>query len=343
MHIIAAEFTMCRRPSLMALAVALILSGFLFACDRMDRKPDDPPQKITIALTTPQDAALAQVAQTLDYYRAEGLEATARLHPIGKLALEDLLAGKADFATVAETPVMFAIMRGEKIAVVATIHTSDSLNAIVARKDKEVLTFGDLKGKKVAVTLGTTQDFFLDSILAVNGISREDVEVVNLKAEEMADALAHGDVDAISTFSVHTIIAQRKLGDRAITFKNKDIYRQSLNVVARPEFIHDNPDTVARMLRALVKAEKFIQEHPAEAQKIASDFCCSEISIINEIWADSNFAVRLDQTLLLSLEDESRWAIDDGLTEARKIPNYLDYIYLDGLKSVKPHAVSILK
>ncbi|EKD36413.1 MAG: hypothetical protein ACD_75C01522G0003 [uncultured bacterium] len=326
-----------------ALAVALIISGFLFACDRTEQKPAVPPKKITIALTTPYEGALAQVAQSLGYFRAEELEVTARLHPYGKLALEDMLAGKADFSTVAETPIMFAIMRGEKIAVIATIQTSDTENAIVARKDKGILALGDLKGKKIAVTRGTTLDFFLDTILAVNGISREDVEVVNLKAEEMADALAQGDIDAISTFSVYTIMTQRKLGDLAITFKDKDIYRESFNVVAMQGFIRNNPETVKKMLRALVKAEQFIQENPAEAQKIASDFSGTEISIIHEVWADSSFAARLDQALLLSLEDESQWAINNGLTEAREIPNYLDYIYLDGLKSVKPDAVSILK
>ena len=329
--------------NIIAGAVLLAISAVLFACDRTEQKPAVPPKKITIALTTPQNAALAQVAQTRDYYREEGLEATVRLHPHGKPALEDLLTGKADFATCGETPVMFAIMRGEKIAVIATIDTSDTVNAIVARKDKGILTLGDLKGKKIAVTSSTIVEFFLDTILAVNGISRKDVEVVNLRLEEMADALAHGDVDAISSFSAHIVMAQRKLGDRAITFKDKDIYRQSLNVIATQEFIRNNPETVKKMLRALVKAEKFIQENPAEAQKIAADFSGTEISIIHELWADSSFAARLDQALLLSLEDESQWAINNGLTEARKIPNYLDYIYLDGLKSVKPDAVSILK
>ena len=73
---------------------------------------------------------------------------------------------------------MFAIMKGEKISIIATIQTSDIGNAILARKDKGILTLGDLKGKKIAATLGTTSDFFLDAILAVNGISRKDVEIV---------------------------------------------------------------------------------------------------------------------------------------------------------------------
>ena len=108
-----------------AIAVAaLAICACFFACSRTDQKPAGPPEKVTIAYATLPETALAQVAQSRGYYREEGLEVTARLHPYGKPALEDLLTGKADFATVAETPVMFAIMKGEKISVIATIQTS---------------------------------------------------------------------------------------------------------------------------------------------------------------------------------------------------------------------------
>ena len=343
MNIIAGALTMRRSPSRMPLAVALILSVLLFACDRTDHEPAGPPEKVTIAYSATSDAVLAEVAQVKGYFLQEGLDVTALLHPYGKPALEDVVAGKADFATVAETPVIFAIMGGKKIAFIATIQTSNTSSAVLARRDKGILTLGDLKGRKIAATLGTTSDFFLDAILAVNRISRQDVEVVDLQAQEMADALMHGDIDAVSTFSTYTAMTREKLGDSAIIFQDKDIYRWTFNVVGRQEFIDKNPDTVKKILRALVKAEEFVRENPVEAQQIVADFCEIEIGVVRDLWDDYSFAATLDQALLLSLEDESRWAINSGLTEARKIPNYLGYIYLDGLKSVKPQAVSILK
>jgi ABC-type nitrate/sulfonate/bicarbonate transport system substrate-binding protein len=327
-----------------ALAVLALATGVCFsACTRTDNKPAGPSEKITIAYSATTDAVLAEVAQSRGYYREEGLEATARLHPYGKPALEDLLAGNADFATVAETPVMFAIMNGEKISVIATIQTSEIMNAVLARRDTGIVTPGDLKGKKIAATLGTTSDFFLDAILGVNGISRKDVKIVDLKAETMPDALARGEVDAVSTFVPYVALTQKKLGDSVITFHDKDIYRWTFNVVATQEFIRKNPGKVQKMLRALIKAESFVRNNPAEAQKAVADFSGMELSMVRDIWADTSFAVTLDQPLLIAMEDESRWAINNGLTKARKVPNYLGFIYLDGLKSVKPEAVGILK
>ena len=325
-----------------AVAALAICAGF-FACSRTDQKPVGPPEKVTIAYATLPETALAQVAQSRGYYREEGLEVTARLHPYGKPALEDLFTGKADFATVAETPVMFAIMKGEKISVIATIQTSSLSHAILAGRERGILALGDLKGKRIAATLGTTSDFFLDAILSVNGISRKDIEVVDLKAQEIPDALARGDIEAASTFTPYVAFTQKKLGDRVITFRDKDIYRYHFNVVSTQEFIRKNPDKVRKMLRALVKAEEFVRENPAEAQKIVADFSGIETGIVRDIWADARFNVTLDQSLILALEDESRWAIDRGLTGARTVPNYLDDIYFDGLKAVKPEAVRILK
>jgi len=332
------------RPKWLTIAViTLAMAGSLMACTPTDQKPASPPEKVTIAFSATTDAVLAEVAQVKGYFKQEGLDVTPRLHPYGKPALEDLLAGKADFATVAETPVMFAIMNGEKIAVITTIQNSKTGNAVVARRDRGILTFGDLKGKKIAATLGTTSDFFLDAILSTNGISRKDVKVVDLKAGAMADALARGEIDAVSTFTPYVAITQKKLGNRVITFQDKDIYRWTFNIVATQEFIGKNPAKVRKLLRALVRAEEFVTGNPGEAQKIVADFSGIELEIVRSIWSDTSFTPTLDQALILALEDESAWAMKNGLVKATKIPNYLDYIYSDGLKSVKPSAVRILK
>jgi ABC-type nitrate/sulfonate/bicarbonate transport system substrate-binding protein len=239
--------------------------------------------------------------------------------------------------------VILAIMKGEKISIIATIQTSSKNNAIIARRDKGILTLSGLKRRKIAATLGTTSDFFLDGILTAQGISGKDVQVIDMKAEELADALARGDIDAISAFNPYIIYAQKKLGGRGITFYDEEIYKWTFNVVAAQEFIRKNPEKVKKMLAALVKAEEFARHQTPQAQKIVADIGGTDIAVVRDIWADYSFNVSLDQSLILALEDESRWAMRSGLTERRKVPNYLEFIYLDGLLSIKPEAVRILR
>jgi sulfonate transport system substrate-binding protein len=326
-----------------AALAALAIGGYFVMRDQAAHTPADPLEKITIAYSSTPDSTLAQIAQTKGYYLQEGLDVTPQKYPYGKVALDAVLEGKADFATVAEMPVMFAIMNGGKVTVIATIQTSFLNYAIFARKDRGILTPRDLKRQKIAVTSGTSLDFFMDAFLAAQGIFRKDVTVVHMMPEKMAEAVERGNVDAIVAWSYIVIQVQKKLGDKGITFYDDDLYTQTFNVVTTQDYVRTRPENVKKMLRALVKAETFVAQNPAEAQVIVADFSNMDKTIIREIWAIENFSVTLDQSLLLAMEDESQWAINSRLTDKRQIPNYLNFIYCDGLESVKPDAVRILR
>ena len=327
-----------------AVILSVLAAGSYFLIrNGANDKPVTPTEKVTIAYAAIPHSALAAVAQKQGYYRQEGLEAIAHLHPYGKPALREVLKGKADFATVAETPFILEVMKGEKVSIIATIYTARGDHAIIARKDLGILLPSDLKGRKIGATLGTTSDFFLDAFLAVNGISTRDVTVTDVKQEELPDAIATGAVEAVSVFYPYLGIAKKRLGARGIAFYDTAIYFQTFNIAAKQEFVQRHPKTVKKMLRALVKAEEFLKGNPAEAQRIVSDFYGIDIETLRDPWSAADFAVTLDQSLVLSMEDESRWAIKKKLTGEKKIPNYLHYIYFEGLESVKPEAIRILR
>ncbi len=328
---------------LMCLALILTVCFTLPACDRTGQQYAVPPEKTTVALAATPGSALAQIALARGFFHEKGLDVAVHWHQYGKLALGEVLEGKADFATVAETPVMFSILNKEKISVIATIQTTRTDNVIIARRDKGISDFGDLRGKRIGATRGTTSDFFLYSFLVTRGISEKNVEVIDLKADDMPGALARGDMDAISTFSPFSAQTLRMLGKKAVVFRDPDIYRSSFLIVAKQELIRKNPEKVRKVLSALLKAEDFVRNNPAEAQKTAADFAKLPMDQVREVWAGSNFSVTLDQTLILALEDEADWAMKNGLTSAKIIPNYLNHIYIDGLKSLRPGSVKILR
>jgi NitT/TauT family transport system substrate-binding protein len=65
--------------------------------------------------------------------------------------------------------------------------------------------------------------------------------------------------------------------------------------------------------------------------------------VLDETWGIFNFQVTLDQALLVNLEEQSRWIIKNRLAMSQDMPNYLDFIYCDGLGAVKPAAVRIIR
>lgn len=328
--------------------LAILFIAALTGCQKSPsesagQKPAGPAQKITVAYTYQPQSTLVHVAVAKGYFAEEGLAVQPLMHTYGKAALQSVLENKADFATVAETPVMFTVLKGEKIFVIANIEASTMNNAIVARKDAGISAPADLKGKRVAFTPGTTSDFFLDSLLTANGLTRKDIRPVPLKPEEFLDAIMAKKIDAASTWNYPLTQIKRQLGADGTIIYDREIYTETFNIAARQDFVHKNPETVKRFLRALIKAEDFVAKNPDAAQSIMSAATNIDVGLIREVWDAFNYHVVLDQTLLITLEDEARWAMRNKLTDRTDMPDYLGFIHMDSLREVKPEAIKMTR
>ena len=327
-------------------SLAILFIAALAGCQKTPATGDEqqgaaPAQKITVAYTYQPQSTLVHVAVAKGYFAEEGLDVQPLMHTYGKVALQSVLDDKADFATVAETPVMFAVLKDEKIFVIANIEASTMNNAIVARKDAGISTPADLKGKRVAFTPGTTSDFFLDSLLTANGLMRKDIQPVALKPEEFQDAIMAKKIDAASTWNYPLTQIKRQLGADGTIIYDREIYTETFNIAARQDFVRKNPETVKRFLRALIKAEDFVAKNPDAAQSIMSAATDIDVGLIREVWNAFNYHVVLDQTLLITLEDEARWAMRNKLTDRTDMPDYLSFIHFDSLGEVKPEAIKM--
>jgi NitT/TauT family transport system substrate-binding protein len=337
----------CWREKLMGKALPLfaIILATLAGCEKSPpqnagQHSAEPHQTITFAYTYQPQNVLAHVAAAKGYFKGEGLDVQPLMRAFGKEALQAVLENKADFATVAETPVMFSGLKGDKIVVIANIEASGKNNAVVARKSAGINVPGDLKGKRVGFTPGTTSDFFLDAFLTANGLTRQDIRPVALKPDEMQDAMTAKHVDVVCTWNYPLTIIAQKLGGDGIVFYDQQIYTEVFNIATQQDFVKAKPEAVKSFLRALLKAEAFVAKNPDEAQTIMAAASKVDKSLIRDVWNDFNYRVVLDQKLLLTLEDEARWAIKYKLTDKTTVPDYSSYIHSDSLRAVKPEAVS---
>jgi NitT/TauT family transport system substrate-binding protein len=321
----------------------LFLPLILFtSCDKQP-KTSGPPEKITIAYSTAVNAILVYIAFAKGYFAEEGLDATPQPHPFGKPALNAVVEGKADLATVADTPIVLAVMNGKLITTLAVIQTSNRDEAIVARLDLGITKPADLKGKKIGVTLGTTSDFFADVFLLAYGIEKEKDKIIDMKPDEMPAALGAGRVDAVSTFNPTLNKLKKAMGSKGIVFFGESIYTENICVVAMQDYVKKHPETIKKVLRALIRAETFVHQNPAEARRLAAGFIKLDKALMDELWPIFTTRVALGQALLVDLEEQTRWVLKKGSTIRRDMPNYLDFIYIDGLLAVKPEAVRILR
>jgi NitT/TauT family transport system substrate-binding protein len=320
--------------------ICLGLIFFLSNCQRPTIPPKDL-KKITVAFTSQPQSTLVHVAMAKGYFVEEGVQLVPDMQTFGKAALKSVLEHKADLATVAETPIMFAILKGEKIFVIANIESSNSNNGIVARLDTGIKTAADLKEKKVGFTPGTTSDFFLDSFLTAHGMNRKDINAVELKPDEMELAISSKKVDALSTWNYPLTQTLKKLGASGTIFYDREIYTETFNIAGLEEFIKKNPEMVKSFLRALIKAENYVAKNPEEAQGIMSSATKIDKGLIKEVWSAFNYHVVLGQELVLTLEDETRWAIKNKLTDKQVMPDYMKYISVENLQEINPQVVKL--
>jgi ABC-type nitrate/sulfonate/bicarbonate transport system substrate-binding protein len=326
--------------------VAFVIALAVILCSGTGCRPwkqNGTKETIIIAHTTSANGILTDIAFVNGYYAEQGLDVKPQPHAFGKLALQSVLEGKADLATVADTPIMFAAMENKKVAILAVIQTSNKSEAIVALRGRGIEKPSDFKGKTIGIATGTASHFFAEAFLMVHDIDRRQVKMIDLKPDEMAPALRAGKVDAVSAWNPVVIALQKEFGDKARTFYGETFYTSNFCMVGGHDFVTEHPETIKKVLRALVKAEVFVKQHPEESRRIVAEFIKTDKVLIDEIWDLYTFNMNLDQGLLTNLEDQTRWAMKRQLTKCKDMPNYLDFIYTDGLQAVKPGAVRIIR
>lgn len=327
-------------PWHMVFPFALLLCLIGSTCQQ---KVMPPVEKVTIAIATLPHAALLYVAHAKNYFAEEGLEVTFRKFPYGKPALDSMISGESDFASSADTPVMFAAMKGEEILVVAQTMSSVKDVAIVARRKSGIGLPADLKGKKIGFPAGTSAEYFLDGFLTVHVIPEGSAKTVPMNPDDMDDALKTGRVDAVAIWNPNLANFSKRYDKEVELFFDETIYVETFLVTGKKAYVSAHPETVKKLLRALLKAENFTRKNQEESIDIVVEGIKADKVALKDYWQAYQFVVNLDQSLLLNLESQGRWAIRNRLSDRKEIPNFFDLIYLDALMAVKPDAVTVIR
>ncbi len=299
-------------------------------------------ERITVAISPWPGSSPIYIARDKGFFGGEGLAVTLQPVVSGHLALDAVLSGKADVGTASDTPIARAVVDGRPLAVLATISEIERGILIIARKDKGISVPGDLRGKRIGCAVGSSAEFFLHVFLTTSLINPRDVRVVDLPPDKGVAALLSGELDAVTTWAPHTILLREKLGDGAVIFHDPSIYTQTWNIAVKQESVKSHPEHMKKFLRALAGADEFIARRPAEARAICSKNIGTEGPLFEKEWQDYHFALKLEQSLILNLEDQARWMIKREAGQSRRPPNFLEFIHTDALKAVRAEAVTIV-
>ena len=321
--------------------VCLLALGFLLGCNQT-REAGELTEALTLAAYAGDTTSLIWIAEDQGFFADNGLDVEIEAYEAGKLAADALLAGEADIATAAEFVFVSQSFDHDDLRVFGAIATAQ-VNEVVARVDRGIRHPSDLRGKRIGVTRKSAGEFFLGRFLLFNGLFFEDVEVVDLSPSAIVQAMSNGEIDACLTWDPNVYEIKNRLGENSISWPGQSDQDLYFVLIGRLDWVRSNPETVERFVRAIVQAEEYLEENAAEVQQAIQERFEYESAYVQYIWPRQSFEVTLPQALIIAMEDEARWRIENDLTDKPTVPNYLDFLLREPLEAVHPEAVTVIR
>lgn len=318
--------------------------GFLILiCFIAFSAPAAPAAEKLVICYANESFALVPLAKLRDFYAAEGIEIEMRRVSNGLAALDAMFDDKCAVATSTEVPTVHHSLYRQDFRILAVISETSDFDKVIVRNGRGILNPAGLRGSRIAVPQFTSAHLFLDALLAANGLASRDVVKIFLPAAEALASFRRGEVDAVSHWEPDIQVLARELGDGGKVLGAPGLHVAPYLLVGKLAFVRENPAVIERLLRALLRAERFLKEQPATAKMLIAQHFATKPNDIELIWRLHSFRVSLGQTLPLILENAARWELNQmPPTRRPAMPDYLDFIHVHGLRTVKPAVVTLV-
>ncbi len=259
---------------------------------------------------------------------------------------ESLMAGRIPAAYMLAPLVMDLADQKIPIRIVSLGHRSGAV--IMVRSDSGYTRYKQLKGKRVAVPSRFAVDFlFLRKMLAKEGMTPKDVELIELAPADMPAALYAKAVDAYCTGEPFGAAAQRAGYARPLSM-TRDEWRKYICCVltVREEVIRDNRALVQDLVNYVLGAGTWLDQQQAnrdKAVKIAAGrkFFNQDPNILKFVMENPTDRVTYGDLAMVRAEfDELMQLSIDAGTLKHPVP-YEKYVDDSFAKNAKPAAIRL--
>lgn len=248
---------------------------------------------------------------------------------------ESLAAGLSDIGTNGDVPTVSAIAAGQKVTIVGVPGNGPDAYAVLANANNSAVnTFADLKGKKVATVIGSTGHNLTKKLLEKNGMTFDDIKLINISAGDAGIVLATNDVDAVVIWEPN-VTRLVDNGTAKIIAKGSDTNLRGTNTfLARTDYIKANPDVISVILEQYARAVKELPRASKEdQQKVADDLKLSTEQLL-KLYDKYGFAVQCDEVDTAALQDTCQFLVNIGRLDSEyQVKDYVDNSYYNNSKA----------
>ncbi|KWX68477.1 glycine betaine ABC transporter substrate-binding protein [Mycobacterium sp. NAZ190054] len=258
------------------------------------------------------------------------------------------VAGELDFGALGSSPVARGLSAPLNIPykVAFVLDVAGDNEALVVRNEAGVDSIAQLRGKRIGTPFASTAHYSLLAALDQNGLSADDVQLVDLQPQAILAAWERGDIDAAYTW-LPTLDELRRTGRDLITSRQlAEAGKPTLDLATvSDEFASAHPDVVDVWRRQQARALDVIREDPeAAAKAVAAEIGLSPEDVAGQLKqmvfltpADIASTEWLGSegnpgNLAVNLESASQFLADQKqIPEAAPLTPFQDSIYTKGL------------
>ncbi|MDR1786425.1 MAG: ABC transporter substrate-binding protein [Spirochaetaceae bacterium] len=262
------------------LAACLLVQGVCAGGKKEGAAQAAASDDYTLVIGLPVTGGLCEapfyIAIEKGFYDAEGLKWKEFKMDAGT-AMNHLTTGAIDVTNNLLATLIQPIANGLDVKIPLALHTG-CVKTLV-RADSPINGPRDLKGKKIGVaSLNSSTKVIPSRVLASLGLKPDgdgaDVEWVIYPQTELPLALERGLVDAIGLGDPAASIIENEGKARVIINNATDHNLKDEFCCVTPvrtAALRDHPEAIAKFLRAIQKASKWVQENPDEAARIITE------------------------------------------------------------------------
>ncbi|MBA3325266.1 MAG: ABC transporter substrate-binding protein [Rhodobacteraceae bacterium] len=197
------------------------------------------------------------------FYKEEGIDLTISEGRGSGVAVQIVGAKSDTFGFADVSTLILAVAKDVPVKSVASIlNVNDA--GIISLEGSNIRTAADLKGKRIAVTAGDSATATFPAVLKVNGLTRDDIIVIQVDAAAKPVMVMEGQADALlGGLSDQPFLMQEKgFKTEAVTFAELGVSLVGFAVIANDDTIAENPDLVRRFVKATSRAWEAARANP---------------------------------------------------------------------------------
>ncbi len=159
-----------------------------------------------------------------------------------------------------------------------------------------ISTIADLKGKKIGVNLGSVSQFLMEYIFKQNGLTDDDVTLVNMSQGDVPAALASGQIDAGVTWAPNLGAAVKNGATLLVDSKSTPGLIVDV-LVLRQDVIDQHPEVPGELVDAWYKSIDYLNTSTEDAETIMAKGLGSFYTSADDIAADLKGATMFDKAM----------------------------------------------